>query len=97
MNDQDKRAVEGLARSGIDLDGFCDAFPKFPREDIVKIYDYIYLAAARESFVSAYEDHRTDCFSDIRLSDRPRLFTYKGSEKVYKEIAFDRCYNRTDL
>ena len=41
MNDQDKRAVEGLARSGIDLDGLCDAFPKFPREDIVKIYDYI--------------------------------------------------------
>ena len=31
MNDQDKRAVEGMARCGIDFDGLCKAFPKFPQ------------------------------------------------------------------
>ena len=30
MNDQDKRAVEGMARCGIDFDGLCKAFPNFP-------------------------------------------------------------------
>ncbi len=33
MNDQDKRAVEGMARCGIDFEGLCASFPKFPRED----------------------------------------------------------------
>lgn len=28
MNDQDKRAVEGMARCGIDFDGLCKAFAK---------------------------------------------------------------------
>ncbi len=41
MNNQDKRAVEGLARSGIDLDGLCASFPQFPKEDIIAIYEYI--------------------------------------------------------
>ena len=38
MNEQDKRAVEGLARSGIDFDALCKAFPKFPIDEIEKIY-----------------------------------------------------------
>ncbi len=38
MNDQDKRAVEGMAGCGIDLEGLCQAFPKFPAEEIEKIY-----------------------------------------------------------
>ena len=41
MNDQDKRAVEGLARSGIDLKGLCEAFPTFPQDEIEIIYEYI--------------------------------------------------------
>ncbi len=32
MTDQDKRAVEGLARCGISLQGLYDAFPRFPAE-----------------------------------------------------------------
>lgn len=38
MNDQDKRAVEGMARCGIDFDGLCKAFPNFPLEEVEKIY-----------------------------------------------------------
>ena len=38
MNDQDKRAVEGMARCGIDFDGLCKAFPTFPIDEIEKIY-----------------------------------------------------------
>ena len=38
MNDQDIRAVEGMARCGIDFDGLRAAFPKFPIEEIEKIY-----------------------------------------------------------
>ena len=38
MNDQDKRAVEGMARCGIDFDGLCKAFPKLPIEEIERVY-----------------------------------------------------------
>lgn len=38
MNEQDKRAVEGMARCGIDFDGLCKAFPKFPIDEIEKIF-----------------------------------------------------------
>lgn len=38
MNDQDKRAVEGMARCGIDFAGLCKAFPKFPIDEIERIY-----------------------------------------------------------
>ena len=38
MSDQDKRAVEGLARCGISLEGLCDAFPKFPAKEVREIY-----------------------------------------------------------
>ena len=38
MNDQDMRAVEGMARCGIELEGLIAAFPKFPAEEIVEVY-----------------------------------------------------------
>ena len=38
MNDQDRHAVEGLARCGIDFDGLCKAFPNFPIEEVERIY-----------------------------------------------------------
>ena len=41
MKDQDRRAVEGMARCGISLEGLIEAFPKFPKEDIEKIYNEI--------------------------------------------------------
>ena len=42
MTDQDKRAVEGLARCGISLEGLCDAFPKFPMKEIREIYEELH-------------------------------------------------------
>jgi hypothetical protein len=42
MTDQDKRAVEGLARCGISLQGLYDAFPRFPAEEIRKIYGKVH-------------------------------------------------------
>lgn len=42
INDQDKRAVEGMARCGIELDGLIAAFPKFSSEDIEVIYKEIH-------------------------------------------------------
>lgn len=38
LNEQDMRAVEGLARSGIDFDSLCKAFPKFPIDEVEKVY-----------------------------------------------------------
>ena len=38
MNEQDIRAVEGMASCGIDFDGLCKAFPKFPIDEIERIY-----------------------------------------------------------
>ena len=38
MSEQDRRAVEGLARCGIDLEGLCESFPQFSREEIEEIY-----------------------------------------------------------
>ena len=35
MQEQDKRAVESMCRCGLDI----DVFPKFPREDIIQIYE----------------------------------------------------------
>ena len=38
VNEQDRRAVEGMARCGIDLEGLCASFPKFSKEEIEEIY-----------------------------------------------------------
>ena len=42
MKEQDKRAVEGMARCGISLEGLIEAFPKFSAEDITDIYNEIH-------------------------------------------------------
>ena len=34
MREQDRRAVEGMARCGIDLEGLISAFSQFPKEEI---------------------------------------------------------------
>ena len=39
MTDQDKRAVEGLARCGISLEGLYNTFPNFPMKEIREIYE----------------------------------------------------------
>ena len=41
MREQDRRAVEGMARCGISLEGLLEAFPKFPAEEIIVVYDEI--------------------------------------------------------
>ena len=41
MKEQDKRAVEGMARGGISLEGLLEAFPKFPAEEVIAVYDEI--------------------------------------------------------
>ena len=38
MNEQDKRAVEGMARCGLDFEALCKAFPKFPIDETEKVY-----------------------------------------------------------
>ncbi|MCR4750028.1 MAG: hypothetical protein K5877_09585 [Lachnospiraceae bacterium] len=50
MKDQDKRAVEGLARCGMSLDSLCESFPKFPKEEIEEIYRQISSVTGNESF-----------------------------------------------
>ena len=42
MTDQDKRAVEGLARCGISLEGLYDAFPRFPKDEVQEIYERLH-------------------------------------------------------
>ena len=42
MYEQDKRAVEGMARCGISLEGLIEAFAKFPADEIKKIYEEIH-------------------------------------------------------
>ena len=41
MKEQDRRAVEGMARCGISLEGLLEAFPKFDVEDIIAVYDEV--------------------------------------------------------
>ena len=38
MNEQDCRAVENMCLTGMELDGLYACFPKFPREEIERIY-----------------------------------------------------------
>ena len=42
MNEQDKRAVEGLARSGIEIEGLIEAFSSFPADEICEIYQTLH-------------------------------------------------------
>ena len=41
MKEQDRRAVEGMTRCGISLEGLIEAFPKFSKEDIEEVYKEI--------------------------------------------------------
>ena len=38
MNEQDCRAVENMCLTGMDLDGLLACFPKFPKEEIERIF-----------------------------------------------------------
>lgn len=62
MNDQDKRAVEGMAMCGIEFDGLCKAFPGFPIEEIERIY---MLARKRRDLGESEQDIKC-CGSDAR-------------------------------
>ena len=41
MNEQDRRAVESMTLTGMDLEALCACFPKFPKEEIEKIYNEV--------------------------------------------------------
>ena len=41
MNEQDKRAVEGMANCGISLDDLKKTFPKFPSHEVEAIYNKV--------------------------------------------------------
>ena len=62
MNNQDKRAVEGMARCGIDFDGLCKAFPNFPIDEIERIFMRVRKCTDEES---AEQDIKC-CGSDAR-------------------------------
>ena len=42
MKDQDMRAVEGMVRCGIDLEGLCSVFHSFPKAEVEKIYHEVH-------------------------------------------------------
>lgn len=41
MNEQDKRAVEGMANCGISLEDLKKTFPKFPASEVEAIYNKV--------------------------------------------------------
>ena len=55
MKEQDRRAVEGMARCGIDLEGLISAFSQFPKEEIERVY---------------YEIHKDELKSDATIISR---------------------------
>lgn len=55
MKEQDRRAVEGMARCGIDLEGLISSFLQFPKEEIEDIY---------------YEIHRDELKRDAIIISR---------------------------
>ena len=55
MREQDRRAVEGMARCGIDLEGLISAFAQFPRGEIENVY---------------YEIHKDGLKSDTTIISR---------------------------
>ena len=42
MKEQDKRAVEGMARCGISLEGLIEAFTNFDKEEVIAVYKEIH-------------------------------------------------------
>ena len=47
MKEQDMRAVEGMVRCGIDLEGLCSVFHSFPKAEVEEIY-MKYMKAAKQ-------------------------------------------------
>lgn len=47
INDQDKRAIETMARCGCEFDSLYSMFPKVPKEDIIAIWNYVVDAGRR--------------------------------------------------
>ncbi|MCR5419246.1 MAG: hypothetical protein K6E84_10050 [Lachnospiraceae bacterium] len=43
MKEQDRRAVEGMARSGMELEVLLGCFPSFPKEEVTDVYCNIHL------------------------------------------------------
>ena len=41
MNEQDRRAVENMCLTGMELDALCACFPSFDKENIEKIYNEV--------------------------------------------------------
>ena len=41
LNDQDRRAVENMCLTGMELDGLYACFPAFPKDEIEKIYNEV--------------------------------------------------------
>ena len=41
MNEQDRRAVKNMTLTGMDQEALCACFPKFPKEEIEKIYNEV--------------------------------------------------------
>lgn len=41
MNEQDKRAVEGMANCGISLEDLKKTFPKFPATEVEEVYNKV--------------------------------------------------------
>ena len=41
MNEQDRRAVENMCLTGMELDGLYVCFPTFEKEEIEKIYNAV--------------------------------------------------------
>ena len=41
LNEQDRRAVENMCLTGMELDGLYACFPSFPKEEIERIYNEV--------------------------------------------------------
>lgn len=49
MKDQDRRAVEGMARCGIDLEGLIAMFPSFSADEVTEVHREINKIIADDS------------------------------------------------
>ena len=49
MKDQDRRAVEGMARCGLDLEGLIAMFPGYPADEVTEVYREINKIIADDS------------------------------------------------
>lgn len=52
MREQDRNAVEGMARCGISLEGLLEAFPKFAEDEITTVYEEIHNTGIKREEIS---------------------------------------------